>query len=558
MRKFKKITAAVFAAALMMQGTALLPEAKAESTTAVEYDGVLGTKNGTDPVDPDAVASNDAWLTNTVTVNNDKIISYNATEIKKVLEIEEGTSIPSCSFGFAVVAGEPVAAHIENGVVQTLAVKEGLNPDKIEYKLENVDGTAFVTNSNTAYVSQKATDDNTGLYKYDGYNGFTIEYQPQAVTLPTSGSKAADDNVLINNVDGDTYYAIKTVQMDFPNCGFTEPGIYRYVIAEGNSGNTAIENDVTNTSNQLLSRTLDVYVEDATYNTATGKKYDLRIAGYVMYMGIDADGPAAGEATIANPEAKTMEDGLTHTNLSGNGGANGVEVAGAEKSEGYRNLYRSNNLTFKKTVSGNQASNDQFFRFTLTLAGSNIDDKDVFVISKDESKLVIEAGWEGKEEIPNSATVYTKGDIYAANSAVSLTGAQLKAGYDFYLQADQYVTILGIPEGASYELLEYYEDYKPTVELEGGNGYDNMDGGKDSSAEEITEPELFVATDGNAARIKDSSMVADVSATFNNEKKGTIPTGVIMHVLPIAGIAAVLFAGVIIIFIKRKNDEEEQ
>ncbi|MBR0133243.1 MAG: hypothetical protein IJM14_09225 [Lachnospiraceae bacterium] len=593
MRKFKKITATMLAAALLMQGTALLPAARAESTDAISYAGVIGASNGTTVVDANAVALNDAYLTNKVDYNNikgatiesDAIISYNATEFKKVLEIEDGTNIPAASFKFSVMPGDEVPASYDGTELKTLQVKEGINPDKIVYKLENVSGTDFVRSSNAGYVSRKDSDDNSGLYdnpvtELTPYGAFILEYQPQAVNLPAEGSAAAAlDNVLINNVakgkgtdsDVNTYFAIKTVQMDFSNCGFTEPGIYRYLIIEADSDSDAIEDDVTRKSSEAFGfRTLDVYVEDATYVKASDdkKQYDLRIAGYVMYLGMLTDeAPAAAPVINANPTADSMEDGLDHLNPSGNGGANGAEVAEAIKSEGIRNLYKSNDLTFKKTVSGNQASNDQFFKFTLKVTTASLEDDMIFAIS-DDSTQVVNSSWKEDTEKPNSATAYSKKTIYTANAATAfdadndnnaeftyVSGKQLKEGYDFYLQADQFITILGLPEGVAYELLEYSEDYKPTVKMEKEDGYDYMDGNEDST--DVIE--LAVATEDKAvkASISDSYMAADVSATFNNEKKGTIPTGIIMHVLPVAALAVVFGSGVIIFAARRRNDDEE-
>ena len=586
MRKFKKITAAMLAAMFAVQTFSAIPAVKAETTEEIKYAGVLGVDN----VDGNSTVQNDAWLTSYIanskiagtTTAADTIYSYNATEIKKVLEIEDGTNIPACSFEFRIASGGAQAAVIENNVVKKLQVKAGIEPEKIKFKLENVNGSKFVTDSNTAYVPRKDLDDNTGLYKLEESDnpinnvGFVLEYQPQAISLPAEGSAAATgDNVLINNVpeaEGysstlNTYYAIKTVQMDFSEVGFTEPGIYRYLIVEADSP-ASTKDDVTDTSTIRGFRTLDVYVEDATYVKASDEKkqYDLRIAGYVMYYGAVIDAPDANP-TISQSTEDKMEDGLARTNPSGNGGANGAEVSGAKKSEGYRNLYLSHDLTMKKTVSGNQASNDQFFKLTLTLSGDFSDD-DIFAISPEDgdSTQVVIASWKTDNAVPNSATSYTKAEIYEANAATAypatgtieyryVTGKQLKEGYSFYLQADQQVKLLGIPEGASYELREYNEDYKPTVKMEKSNGYDYLDGKSDeSTAKEITD---VVATADDAVCISDSYVEGDVSATFNNEKKGTIPTGIIMHVLPVAALAVVFGSGVIIFAARRRNDDEE-
>ena len=575
MRKFKKFTAAMLAAALMVQGTVLFPVANAESAEEVKYDGVIGYV-GTNVEEED-----NAWLVASIPstaikngAQSDTKISFNATEFKKVLEIEDGTNIPAARFDFNLVSGNEVDATYDGTELKTFQVKEGLNPENVIFRLENVDldEHEFVREKTDGYA------DITDLDEESGVNGFVLEYEPQAIVLPNEGNVlAVKDDVLIYNVaeaEGtyssvNTYYAIKTVQMDFTQCDFREPGIYRYVLGEVDSTDPSIINDVLNEDDEDFGyRTIDVYVEDATYvDTNDVKQYVLRIAGYVMYNGLVEEGPSADPTIDDDPEEDLMEDGLDHTNPSGNGGANGAEVADAVKSEGIRNLYLSNDLTFKKTVSGNQASNDQFFRFTLTL-GDTVPDNAIFAISNDSTQVVKE-DWKTSTGNPNSATAYDKQTIYTANAATPLydeddenifyyryvTGSDLKAGYDFYLQADQYITILGLPDGVSYTLLEYNEDYKPTVELVDEEGYDTMDGDEDST----DDIELIIATEDNAtmASISDSNMVGDVYATFNNEKKGTIPTGIIMHVLPVAALAVVFGSGVIIFAARRRNDDEE-
>jgi pilin isopeptide linkage protein len=159
------------------------------------------------------------------------------------------------------------------------------------------------------------------------------------------------------------------MRLDFTECGFTEPGIYRYVITEDNPDQDGVTYDPT------LTRTIDVYVEDATYTpytsgTAGETQNKLRIAGYVMYKGTVADAPA--KPGTANPgTASKLEDGLANTAKGDNGAIygtpNGYEVSGTTKSEGFKNTYVTHELTFSKEVTGNQASKDKFFKFKLEI-----------------------------------------------------------------------------------------------------------------------------------------------------------------------------------------------
>ena len=550
MRKFKKFTAAMLATALMVQGTALFPVANAESAEEVKYTGLISEGDDLADFQEDGSAT---WIIDADDIynSNEEIVSYNATEFRKMFEINDEAMIPEADFTFYVVPGEESEAEFDDDKnIIKLAVKEGVGADKITFKQKNVDQTANSFDDDNSDDKYEPLDTTAS----DGISSFTLSYDAQAVVLPEDADKGEssylavpeDEYILINNINEEngsdtenTYYAIKAVQFDFSECGFTEPGIYRYYIYE-DEGDTA---GVTYGNNVC---TLDVYVEDATYvldeNDEPGDKvHELKIAGYVLYNDELDEGPVASE----DPEKAIVED--------------------AEKTDGIVNRYNTVDFTFKKTVSGNQASNDQFFKFNLYVDG-DFDDDAYFMISED-STHVVNSSWKDDDDTPNSATVYSKGEIYGWNSAeqkdpddddivdyTAISGWDLKHGYDFFLQADQYITILGLPEGVTYELLEYYEDYTPSVELEDGEGYDDYD---EASDEVIDEPELIVATDGNAARISDSEMTGSVSATFNNEKKGTIPTGIIMHVLPVAALAVVFGSGVIIFAARRRNDDEE-
>lgn len=573
MKRTKRIAAGVASLAMVASMAVAMPlgaSAATEYTTNSDGTAVL-------------VGGSDAWLTNTVTDKDSATYtSRNATEFKKVLEIEDTANIPSVSFDYAVTSGPTIPATYDSTTkaVETLAVFAGIDPTLITYKYENVEdsATVFDTASNTDYVTTPTAE--TGKQ-------FKITYAPQNVVLPSSGStKKADhdDNVLLNNVSGDTYYAIKTVQMDFSKVKFTEPGIYRYYIEE-TGDNQGVTNDYENqvsgadVANVTRWRTLDVYVEDATYVTNDGTNdttnYKLRIAGYVMYVGKQTVGPAAGNATIDSPSADIMEDGLTHTNPSGNGGANGVEVASAEKSEGIKNIYATSDITFKKTVTGNQASKDKFFKFTIQLTTgttSNVADTDVFVVSADSTQQVI-AAYNGENTAPNSATPYSKDTIYDANNASLdsvnstvryVTGAQLIAGYDFYLQDGQQVTIQGIPNGVGYVLKEYQDDYTPTVALKSEAGYDNLAGGATGTA--ITAPVIAnvsniageLTAPENTATITDETILGNVEATFTNNREGTIPTGILLSVAAPAGVGVVVIGGIAYLLIKNKRREAEE
>lgn len=574
--KKKRIFATIMASLMSISMMSAFP--MGASAAATEYSGLISTDT------TNSTPSNDAWLQykisqNNITATND-LISYNATEFKKVLEIEDTANIPACSFTYTVTAPSTNIPATYNGTdVKTLAVFPGVGADAIQYKLENVANDAFVTNSNENY-SEDGLSATTG-------SSTTLSYDAQAISLPTNGSqKSVDDNVLINNItptgdSEDTYYAIKTIQMDFTDCGFTEPGIYRYYIQE-TGDNQGITNDYTVTdTNDNCWRTIDVYVEDATYtttgeNATTNNK--LRIAGYVMYVGKQTAGPKAGTGTENG--SNTMEDGLGNTNpMSTTGGANGLEVDGATKSEGIKNIYETSDITFKKTVSGNQASKDKFFKFNIKLTDdattiSNVGDDDVFIINGTQVYNLDTTPADAK---PNSATPYLRSTINDQNSATSydegnyiyVTGEELKAGYDFYLQDGQYVTIQGLPNGIGYELKEWQDDYTPTVTLKDTEAvgdktltYDNLNGGTSGTPISLdisaTENGNVNNDPSNTASIKDTKITNDVYATFDNNRNGVLPTGIILSVGPTAIIGLALVGGIVLLIIRNKKRKLEE
>lgn len=122
-----------------------------------------------------------------------------------------------------------------------------------------------------------------------------------------------------NPDESDKKYATKTVTVDFSSISFTAPGIYRYIITEKPSTDSAITNDATTT------RTLDAYVK-----YKTGSETELEVTDYVLHEGSD------------NPNIAT-------------------------KSAGFTNTYTTNNLTLTKNVTGNQGNRDKYFEFTVNI-----------------------------------------------------------------------------------------------------------------------------------------------------------------------------------------------
>ena len=266
-------------------------------------------------------------------------------------------------------------------------------------------------------------------------------------------------------------YAKQTVTVSFSGISFPEPGIYRYIVTETATTDQGVTNDKSAT------RTLDVYVTD---NDGA-----LEVSSYVLHTGTDA--PAAGDDK----------------------GSAGVALG--DKSSGYTNTYDTSNLTFSKTVSGNQASRDKYFAFTVTIRGAVAGT--VYDVDLTKADVNISAN-------PNDATTCI-GNAVTQPQRLTVP-ADGTVNQVFYLQHGQEITIKGLAKDTVYSVTENAEDYKSS----------NPNG--------ITGT---IASD-------------DVTAAFTNTRSGVIPTGVLLTVAPFATIMAVGAVGIIVMVGKKRKRAE--
>lgn len=295
-----------------------------------------------------------------------------------------------------------------------------------------------------------------------------------------------DENALVKGYDKTTEkYAKKTATLDFSACKFTEPGIYRYIVTESGT-NQAVTNDADAT------RVVDVYVNDT--SDADGNK--LTIAGYVLHSSADED-----------------------VTLGENNGSTGAYVG--TKSQGFTNSYDTSDLSIKKEVSGNQASRDKYFEFTVNIT----DAVPGTVYDVDLSNA--------------DATTQSNAATITAN-AKKTNPATLKVGEDgtvtqkFYLAHDQRITIQGVAKGSKYEVTENAEDYKSTP--------------ADAISDEANKGD---APSGTVAS-------EDIHTGYLNTRNGVIPTGVVMAVAPFAAVTLLGGAGVVTMVMKKKKSSEEE
>ena len=283
--------------------------------------------------------------------------------------------------------------------------------------------------------------------------------------------------------------AVATATVDFSGVSFSEPGIYRYLIKETSAGQQGVTYDTQladKTNGVAKQRTLDVYVTD--------DNGSLVVSSYVIHelvndIGVGEDAGSAVAATLA------------------------------DKSKGFVNEYATFNFAFAKAVSGNQASHDKYFKFSVAITNGG-------------ANALVNVDMSAAQTAPakSAATAYEASTMAAANALdedSTLDGQQWKLDADgavtkdLYLKHGQTVTIKGLAKGANVTVTETPEDYK---------------------------------CDKSGNKIEVTNMEADsLGNTFTNTRSGIIPTGVLLTVVPGVAIVAIALVGLFVM--KKKKNE---
>ena len=314
----------------------------------------------------------------------------------------------------------------------------------------------------------------------------TITYKQGDATLN-------DENKLVKDYYKETdKYAKKTATLDFSACRFTEPGIYRYIVTESGT-NQAVTNDADAT------RVVDVYVNDA---SGEGEN-KLEIAGYVLHSNAD-DAP--------------------DVSLGENHGSAGSYVA--TKSQGFTNSYDTSDILIEKKVSGNQASRDKYFEFTVKITDA-----------VPGTVYDVDLSYADATTKTNAATITANEG--KTNPATLTVGADGTVTQKFYLAHRQSITIQGVAKDSKYKVTENAEDYKST-------SFDAIGADADNRVSEGSAD----ATSGTVAS-------KDIYTGYLNTRDGVIPTGVIMTVAPFAAVTLLGGAGAVTMVMKKKKSEEE-
>lgn len=383
------------------------------------------------------------------------------TTFDKFLVMDKQANVPNATFTYAVTAGNAKAYDVAGKKFQVLA---GVDADKIT--MAGVGAADAAANS----IVFKQGDGSDGAH--EGKDQYVKD-------LDKTKQK----------------YAMKTATLDFSKVQFTEPGVYRYVITESGT-NQAITNDAD------LTRVLDVYVNDASTDTDGALTKKLTIVGYVLHSNENDEPDVAAGADF---------------------GSAGAYVA--TKSQGFTNSYDTSDLTLRKQVTGNQASRDKYFEFTLNIDKAQPNTKYDVVI--DDADATSKA---------NAATI--DANAGQANVTSITTDGAGKATQKFYLQHGQQITVQGLAKDTTYAVTENTEDYK-------------------STANTAAAPVVDVKADTISAEVNGTIASKDLTTGYLNTRDGVIPTGVIMAVAPFAVVTILGGAGVVTMVMKKNKKEDE-
>ena len=365
-----------------------------------------------------------------------------------------------------------------------------------------VPGDAYIPNTVVTFAIAPGTAiaaDASHMAVYAGPTGATVNTVPFAPTDTTYTTVQTGDILDSSELTGGKKYAKQTATINLSACSFTEPGVYRYNLTEVSSTDTA----VGLAADPLY---LDVYV---TSNDA---------------------GVLAVSSTVLHNNAAAPARNAT----SGSGDVANAGDAVADKVDGFVNHYPTGTISIAKEVDGNQASRDKYFAVTVTLDNLVPGNKYTVDYTTGGADATIAAD-------PNDATTVISGattqpaTLTVPDGATSITQV-------FYIRDGQTISILGLPMGTTYNIVENEEDYTPAVTVTG----DNDD--TDPTASEAT---IAAANNGASGDI-DENDANTILVTFTGTRAGIIPTGVIMAIAPFA-IGLCLFGAVIIFLIGKKR-----
>ena len=306
-------------------------------------------------------------------------------------------------------------------------------------------------------------------------------------------------NIRFETAKGEKFAVVESV-IDFSSVSFNEPGIYRYVITESVS---SADQDKGILPDEDTDRILDVYVTD-------DGRGNLKISSYVLHRN-DSD--------------------VTINNTMGSGDVQSSGAAVSDKTDGFTSEYKSIDLVFLNKVTGNQASRDKYFIYTLKLTGLQAGDKYVVSLADDANANTTDGNADAAiAAYPNTVTTVITSAVTQPTILTVPAGGELTQC--FYLQDGQSIAIQGLPQNAKYTLTENPEDYK----------------WKEAAVNGYTD-----AVSTGSGKIVDLDRDGDqvVRTSYLNQRSGVIPTGIMLTTAP--GILVILAGAAGLLLTVKKN-----
>ena len=437
--------------------------------------------------------------------------------LEKYLVMDKEANVPNVTFDYAIEAGAYQNAS-PSAPVHTMVYAGNDANATAGYSALKIKGVTFAVGDTTYTDVQKLPD--------------AVKNSIQAKTNGTDVNDdpvAKDHYVESNAVNGEEWattkkYARHDIEIDFTGVTFKEPGIYRYIVTEINPSSVAVnsapkvitQDQIDNASfnkNHGIDYDLDTrLVLDVYVNHKDGTDTDLEVVGYVLHENDNA-------AVVPYEYATNTPD---------------------TKADGFVNFYVTHDLAIEKKVTGNQASHDQYFKFTIELEN---------------------AGKSTKYDIAGNYDVTTK--VTAVNTSALTnpttvtTDADGKATITIWLQHGQNAVILGLSRNTYYTI---YEDaatltnqgYESTTIA--NKGITRTESGTTvtyaAKASTLNATKAAVqSVSSSPANMKDkvqdtaaeNGITDDTWHEYTNHKHAVIPTGIIEAVAP--GVLAVVIAG---------------
>lgn len=349
--------------------------------------------------------------------------------------------------------------------------------------------TAAMMTSAMAYTAVKPTNGQPAIthtltLTSDGMTSlaYDIEYsfavgaaevvQPEGVTNVSKAVTGAPTIANIKYTPEDTFSAdnktcTKELQIDWSGVSIMEPGVYRWPVTKSFTDTDKVDDP----SNEKPGTYLFAYV-------------------------IDNNGQLQVE-TVGLTTAKELD-------------------ATGDKGD-FKDTYPINtlDLSVSKTVTGNQGSREQYFKFTISMNAPAAVDATYPITGIDV-------------QVP--ATAYHT----AKTNPTSVTLEDGKATVELWLKHNQTAKIVGLLYGTSYTIVESENaGYTVTSVITGDSA-------------DITE---------DGATAGDTSLQADSTVAFTNNKEATVPTGIVLESsAPVFGI--LLAMGLMIVMFIGKRREE--